>query len=82
MLSLDEKSQIQGLDRTQTGLPLKKGRAALSGARDLTFAGVAVVVETICSAFQKLQYPARLGSNPCREVKNNRHLEEGDTLCA
>ena len=26
VLSLDEKSQIQALDRTQTGLPLKKGR--------------------------------------------------------
>ena len=28
VLSLDEKSQIQALDRTQPGLPLKKGRAA------------------------------------------------------
>jgi hypothetical protein len=28
MLSVDEKSQIQALDRTQPGLPLKKGRAA------------------------------------------------------
>ena len=27
MLSLDEKSQIQALDRTQPGLPMKKGRA-------------------------------------------------------
>ncbi len=27
VLSVDEKSQIQGLDRTQPGLPLKKGRA-------------------------------------------------------
>jgi transposase len=27
VLSVDEKSQIQALDRTQTGLPLKKGRA-------------------------------------------------------
>jgi transposase len=27
VLSLDEKSQIQALDRTQPGLPLKKGRA-------------------------------------------------------
>ncbi len=26
MLSIDEKSQIQALDRTQLGLPLKKGR--------------------------------------------------------
>lgn len=26
----DEKSQIQALDRTQPGLPLKKGRAATS----------------------------------------------------
>ncbi len=27
MLSVDEKSHIQALDRTQSGLPLKKGRA-------------------------------------------------------
>ena len=27
MLCVDEKSQIQALDRTQPGLPLKKGRA-------------------------------------------------------
>jgi hypothetical protein len=26
VLSVDEKSQIQALDRTQPGLPLKKGR--------------------------------------------------------
>ena len=26
VLSLDEKSQVQALDRTQPGLPLKKGR--------------------------------------------------------
>lgn len=29
VLSLDEKSQIQALDRTQPGLPLKKGRAQM-----------------------------------------------------
>ena len=28
MLCVDAKSQIQALDRTQPGLPLKKGRAA------------------------------------------------------
>lgn len=28
MLSIDEKSQIQALDRTQPGLPLKRGRGA------------------------------------------------------
>ena len=28
VLSVDEKSQIQALDRTQPGLPLKKGRPA------------------------------------------------------
>ena len=27
VLSCDEKSQVQALDRTQPGLPLKKGRA-------------------------------------------------------
>ena len=30
VLSVDEKTQIQALDRTQPGLPLKKGRAATS----------------------------------------------------
>ena len=28
VLSVDEKSQIQALDRTQPGLPMKKGRPA------------------------------------------------------
>ena len=28
VLSIDEKSQIQALDRTQPGLPMKKGRGA------------------------------------------------------
>jgi hypothetical protein len=28
VLRLDEKSQIQALDRTQPGLPMKKGRCA------------------------------------------------------
>jgi hypothetical protein len=30
VLSVDEKSQIQALDRTQPGLPLKKGRCGRS----------------------------------------------------
>ena len=30
VLCVDEKSQIQALDRTQPGLPLRKGRAARS----------------------------------------------------
>jgi hypothetical protein len=33
VLSLDEKSQIQALDRTQPGLPLKPGGAARSRSR-------------------------------------------------
>ena len=33
VLSVDEKSQIQALDRTQPGLPLKKGRCADHDAR-------------------------------------------------
>ena len=33
VLSVDEKSQIQALDRTQPGLPLKKGRAGTHDAR-------------------------------------------------
>lgn len=33
VLCVDEKSQIQALDRTQPGLPLKKGRAATPSTR-------------------------------------------------
>jgi hypothetical protein len=32
VLSVDEKSQIQALDRTQPGLPIKPGRAGTMGA--------------------------------------------------
>jgi hypothetical protein len=32
VLSVDEKSQIQALDRTQPGLPMKKGRAGTIAA--------------------------------------------------
>ena len=35
VLSVDEKSQIQALDRTQPGLPMKKGRAGTPGRRRL-----------------------------------------------
>jgi transposase len=38
VLSIDEKSQIQALDRTQPGLPMKKGRCAtMSSALHLPF---------------------------------------------
>ena len=35
MLSVDEKSQIQTLDRTQPGLPLKKGRCGTMSGKPL-----------------------------------------------
>lgn len=38
VLSIDEKSQIQALDRTQLGLPMKKGRA---GTMTTTTSGTA-----------------------------------------
>src|SRR6476619_3419238 len=38
VLSVDEKSQIQALDRTQPGLPMKKGRA---GTMTHTISGTA-----------------------------------------
>ena len=38
VLSVDEKSQIQALDRTQPGLPLKKGRR---GTMTTTISGTA-----------------------------------------
>ena len=34
VLSVDEKSQIQALDRTQPGLPMKKGRAETQAFHD------------------------------------------------
>jgi len=37
VLSVDEKSQIQALDRTQPGLPLKKGRCVLRDNLALPF---------------------------------------------
>ena len=53
MLSVDEKSQIQALDRTQPGLPMKKGRGATmthdykrNGTTTL-FAALNVLDETI-----------------------------------
>ena len=33
VLSIDEKSQIQALDRTQPGLPMKKGRCGTKAQR-------------------------------------------------
>ena len=44
VLSVDEKSQIQALDRTQPGLPLKKGRA---GTMTTLFAAMNVLDGTV-----------------------------------
>src|SRR5262249_12458745 len=47
VLSVDEKSQIQALDRTQPGLPMKKGRCGTMThdyKRHLDFAGYRVTV--------------------------------------
>lgn len=59
VLSCDEKSQVQALDRTQPGLPLKKGRAATfthdykrHGTTTL-FAALNVVDGTIISTCQQ-----------------------------
>lgn len=49
MLSVDEKSQIQALDRTQPGLPLKKGRARTM-THDYMRQGVFCSVDELVSA--------------------------------
>jgi len=59
VLCCDEKSQVQALDRTQPGLPLKKGRAATmthdykrNGATTL-FAALNVLDGTVISQCQQ-----------------------------
>ena len=60
VLSVDEKSQIQALDRTQPGLPLKKGRGATmthdykrNGTTTL-FAALNVLDGTVCQTAFKI----------------------------
>ena len=48
VLSVDEKSQIQALDRTQPGLPLKKGRAGTM-THDYKRNGTATLFGTVIS---------------------------------
>jgi hypothetical protein len=61
--SLDEKSQIQALDRTQPGLPLKKGRGAtmthdykLNGTTTLFAAPNVLTGEVVGQNIQRYQY--------------------------
>lgn len=48
VLSVDEKSQIQALDRTQPGLPLKKGRCG-SMTHDYKRNGTTTLFAALCS---------------------------------
>jgi transposase len=56
VLSVDEKSQIQALDRTQPGLPLKKGRAGTM-THDYKRNGVTTL-------FRRLRRPGGQGHRP------------------
>ena len=59
MLSVDEKSQIQALDRSQPGLPLKKGRPAMT--HDFKRHGTT----TLFAAFNVLDGPS---GSVCRDI--------------
>ena len=48
VLSVDEKSQIQALDRSQPGLPLKKGRAGTVFRQFVIFYGLYTVLQLRC----------------------------------
>jgi len=66
VLSIDEKSQIQALDRTQPGLPLKKGRAGTmtqSFGRVITY-----VMAPRRSSPRSIWQRARLSANVCHAI--------------
>jgi transposase len=65
VLSVDEKSQIQALDRTQSGMPLKKGRAGTM-THDYERHGTTTL-------FAALDAKAGTVIGPC--VKRHRHQE-------
>jgi hypothetical protein len=58
VLCVDEKSQIQALDRTQRGLPLKKGRAERSSRQGRSLAGCESPYRQL-PVFRRLAYPMR-----------------------
>jgi transposase len=65
VLSVDEKSQIQALDRTQPGLPLKPGKAGT-----MTHDYLRNGVTTLCAAFDMLE-----GTVLARCMQRHRHQE-------
>jgi hypothetical protein len=60
VLSVDEKSQIQALDRTQPGLPMKQGRAGTM-TRDYKRHGTTTL-------FAALNILAAASFNPCPRI--------------
>src|SRR5512134_415121 len=77
VLSVDEKSQIQALDRTQPGLPMKRGRGATlthdykrNGTTTL-FAALNVLDGTVFG--QNMQRPPPSGVHPLPERAGARH---------
>ena len=65
VLSVDEKSQIQALDRTQPGLPMKKGRAGT-----MTYDYKRHGTTTLCAALNVLD-----GTVIAQNMQRHRHQE-------
>jgi transposase len=61
VLAVDEKSQIQALDRTQPGLPLKKGRAATM-THDYKRNGTTTLFAALVAATGKSVTESKLGA--------------------
>ena len=72
VLSVDEKSQIQALDRTQPGLPMKKGRAGTMTHDDkrhgttTLFAALNVLDGTVIGRNMQRREPAALRGKGAR----------------
>jgi hypothetical protein len=70
VFSVDEKSQIQALDRTQPGLPLKKGRCGTMNhdykrhGTTTLFAALNTLDGTVIGTFRRSRHCAGLGSHP------------------
>ena len=75
VLSVDEKSQIQALDRTQPGLPLKKGRAGTM-THDYKRNGTTTLFAALDVAsrhgHRRMSGDAIGQTSSCRFLKNNR----------
>ncbi len=79
VLSLDEKSQIQALDRTQPGLPLKKGRGQPM-THDYKRNGSRFGTEEKCiNHFERIRWPEGVVCPKCNGTKTFRYESPGKT---